>query len=316
MDEAIKGKELNELETKLSADFVEAGEDDDEVASVRSVDSLGSTATGSSATLVGEVLAAANEFISLLLEDQTLTPLLSTAFDRIKADRLERNIKRLLKVYAIDLRQEASGDIEKEAVQLILMRARYIAYRVRQCYDKSAPDETGRFERLIDQSPEKRALLADYLRGKTRQGIQTSLSEPDVDDDDDGDASDSSPSSEAEADQPELNDLDRVKVFMVESAAYQRFRQNLRDFVLPRREPEQQDSTSANSASFFSLDTWRRLQMKSVEAIHGLRMLSRPLMPPGHERITWICVRRMLQVTENCTNFIFPSLGLWRSQIC
>jgi nucleoside phosphorylase len=305
----------NLLTFKDHEDFVEAGEDDDEVASVRSMNSPGSTATGSSATLVGEVLAAANEFVSLLLEDQTLTPLLSTAFDRIKADRLERNIKRLLKVYAIDLRQEASGDIEKEAVQLILIRARYIAYRVRQCYDKSAPDETGRFERLIDQSPEKRALLEDYLRGRTRQGIETSLPEPDVDGDDDGGASDSNPSSEAEADQPELNDLDRVKVFMVESAAYQRFRQNLRNFVLPRREPERQDSTSANSASFFSLDTWRRLQMKGVEAIHGLRMLSRPLMPPGHERITWICVGRMLRVTENCTNSFFP-LGLWRSQIC
>jgi hypothetical protein len=274
--------------------FVEGGEDHDEIASVRSVDSMGSTATGSSATLVGEALAAANEFVSLLLEDQTLTPLLLTAFDHIKADKLERNFKRLLKVYAIDLRQEAAGDIEKEAVQLILMRARYIAYRIRQRYDKSALDNAGRFERLTDQSPGKRALLEDYLkgRGRTRQSIETSLLGPDVDDDDDGDASDSSASSEVEADQLELNDLDRVKVFMVQSAAYHKFRQNLRDFILPRRESGQQGSASATS-SFFYLDTWRRIQIKGIEAIHGLRMLLRPLVPPGHERITWICVRRI-----------------------
>lgn len=137
------------LPLKLPVAQREGGEDDDEIASVRSVDSMGSTATGSSATLIGEAPAAANEFVSLLLEDQTLTPLLLTAFDRIKADKLERNFKRLLKVYAIDLRQEATGDIEKEAVQLILMRARYIAYRIRQRYDKSAPDNAGRFQRSM-----------------------------------------------------------------------------------------------------------------------------------------------------------------------
>jgi hypothetical protein len=268
-------------------------DDDDEIASVGSVDSVGSTATGSSATLVSEALVAANEFVTLLLEDQSLAPLLSTAFERIKADKLERNFKRLLKVYAIGLQQEARGGIEKDAVQLILTHARYIAYRIRQRYDRSAPDNADRFERLTNQSTAKRALLEDYLRGRTRQSIETSLLGPDIDDDDDGDKSDSSAPSEAEADQLELNDLDRVKVFMVQSAAYHEFKQNLRDFILPRRESGQQESTSASSASFFYLDTWRRLQTKGVEAIHGLRMLSRPLVPPGHERITWICVRRI-----------------------
>jgi hypothetical protein len=198
-----------------------------------------------------------------------------------------------LKVYAIDLRQEARGGIEKDAVRLILTRARYIASRIRQSYDRSAPDNADRFERLTDQRTAKRALLEDYLRGRTRQSIDTSLLGPNIDDDDDGDTSDSSVPSEVDADQLELNDLDRVKVFMVQSTAYHEFKQNLRDFIVPRRESGQQESTSASSASFFYLDTWRRFQMKGVEAIHGLRMILRPLVSPGHERITWICVRRI-----------------------
>ncbi|KIX01182.1 uncharacterized protein Z518_08907 [Rhinocladiella mackenziei CBS 650.93] len=263
---------------------------DGELASVHSVDSPGTTATGSSTTLVGEVLAAANEFVSLLLEDQTLTPLFSTAFDRIKADKLERNIKRLLKKYAIDLRQEAKGDVEKKAVQLIQKRARYIAYRVRLHYDKSTVDKAVWFEQLTKMSSDKRALMEDYLRGRTDKSTESLQRKPHGDDDNDGDASDSSISTEAEADQPELNDLDRVKLFMFESAAYQRFRQNLKDFVLPRRELEQQNATSSSLLSFLSLEIWGKLQVKCAEVIHALLILSRPVVPSGHKRITWICV--------------------------
>ena len=271
---------------------IEIAKNADEVASVNSVNSLRSIATGSSTTLIGEMLAAADEFVILLLEDQA--PLLSTAFDRIETDRLERNITRLLKLYAFDLRKEARDDIEKEAVQLIRLRARYIAYRIRQCYDKSASGNTDGFGRLSDLGSGKRALLESYISGKTNQNWETSLSEPYVDGDNDRDASDSDTSSEAESDHPEPSDLDRVKIFMLDSAAYHKFRQNLRDFILPRRAPEPQDSTSPNLSSFVTLDVWRRLQAKGVEVLNGLRMLSRPLVPPDHKRITWICVRQIL----------------------
>lgn len=185
----------------------------------------------------------------------------------------------------------ARDDTEKEAVQLILMRARYVAYRIRQRYDKSASDKADGFERLSDLSSDKRALLEDYLSSRARRSRETPLSKPYVDDDSDGDASDPNTPIKAGSGHPELSDLDQVKVFMFDSASYYRFRQNLRDFVLPHREPEEQDSTSINLASFASLDIWRRLQAKGVEALHGLRMLLRPLVPSGYKRITWICVR-------------------------
>lgn len=261
----------------------ESRDDDnnDETASIRSVASLNSMATGSSATLVGEALAAANEFINLLLEDQGLTPWFSMIFDRIDADRVQRNIQRLLKLYALDLRQEAQGDIEKEAVRLVLIRARYVAYRIRQNYDKSVLDQGGEIAQMF----RSRALLDKYLRSKTRQRINPMLSESHIDSSDNSDISDADTSSEALSDEPGLSDLDRVKDFMCDSAAYRKFKQNLKGFILPRRELDLQDSVNVNSESFVSSDTWRRLRVKAVEVFHGLRMLSRPLVPPGHKRI-------------------------------
>jgi hypothetical protein len=121
---------------------------DDETLSVIPVNSLGSTATGSSTTLVPEALAATDEFVSLLLEDRRLYFLLWEAYGLIEPDRLERNIKRLLRAYASDLRQEASGGVEKEAVQLVWSRVGCIAYIVCQHYENSPIVRMSRFEQL------------------------------------------------------------------------------------------------------------------------------------------------------------------------
>jgi hypothetical protein len=296
------------LEREKSEVFDEA-----ELASVHSLESRISIATGSSTMLVGEVMAAANEFVNLLLRHPILPPLLSAASVRIEADKFERNIKRLLKAYAVDLQQEARGDVEKEAVRLILRRARYIAHQIRLHYDESAGDKVVSFEQVTKISIG--AILEDYLRDKTGRIAQTPETKSYGYDDNDGDVSTLSISSEGEADQPEVSDLDLVKLFMLESAAYERFRQNLKSFVLPRRELEQQTSTGPGLPTFFSLETWHRLQVKSAEIIQGVRMLSRPLVRPGHKRITWICVSQILQDTAL---YLLISLcqGLWRTQIC
>ena len=49
-------------------------------------------------------------------------------------------------------------------------------------------------------------------------------------------------------------------------------------------------NASVDSATTAFLNTWHRLEAKVVEIRNGLRMFSRPLVPPGYTRITWICV--------------------------
>jgi hypothetical protein len=179
-----------------------------DTASIHSVDSISPTLTGSSITLFGEVQAAADEFVVALLEDQNVKPLLAAAFDRMAADRLQRNIKRLLKVYASNLQAEAKGEVEKKAADLVLGRARYISYRTCQQYDKSVPSKAGNFEQLKFRDSERRDLLESYL-----QSMMSQTTDDAGDDDDERQYSDVS--SEDETDQPDLSDLARVKSFFL-----------------------------------------------------------------------------------------------------
>ncbi|KAJ9616857.1 hypothetical protein H2200_000577 [Cladophialophora chaetospira] len=269
--------DASESSPNLEEEEEEEKEDDDD-------DAGSSVVTGSSATLVPEVLAAANEFISLLLGDQDLNSLLSEAFDHIDGKLLQEKIRRQLKSFASDLGQEAHDDIEKDAVRLVWTRARYVAYCIRQHYDTSISNGGSEYERLKVTISGRRTLLDDYLRGRTTQGMDSTQPKPDVDN---GNTSDSG--SEAEMDEPELDELGKVKVFIYESAAYHKFKQALKESVLPPKEPTQQASISVDVLSLRLLHKWRRVQSKAAEVICALRMLLRPSVPPEHRRITWIC---------------------------
>jgi hypothetical protein len=262
-------------------------DDNDDTASIHSVDSISSTLTGSSITLVGEVQAAADEFVVALLEDQNVKPLLAAAFDRMAADRLQRNIKRLLKVYASNLQAEAKGEVEKKAADLVLGRARYISYRTCQQYDKSVPSKAGNFEQLKFRDSERRDLLESYL-----QSMMSQTTDDAGDDDDERQYSDVS--SEDETDQPDLSDLARVKSFLFDSLAYRAFKQNLQDFVFPPKEPAKRDTELAESLDRTNFGTWNRIRMKRVEILLGLRMLLRPFSParPQEDHVD-LCKRLM-----------------------
>jgi len=54
---------------------------------------------------------------------------------------------------------------------------------------------------------------------------------------------------------------------MFESSAYYKFRQNLQDLILPRRELEQRYSKRVDLVNFIPLGTWRRLQTKGDEIV-------------------------------------------------
>lgn len=85
---------------------IQATEENDELVSLHS---------DSSTTLVEEILTAANEFVSLLIADHLLNTLLSDAFDHIEPNRLKRIIKRLLRLCAVDLRQETQWKCQERS---------------------------------------------------------------------------------------------------------------------------------------------------------------------------------------------------------
>ena len=272
---------------------VEAGEDVevevDDVVSTFSMNSLGSAAT----TLVGDVLTAANEFVASLLTYEHSETTFSTVMDYMTSEKLRERVQDALKTYSIDLQQEASSVLEKEAVYLVRRRRAYVTYRVCQRYDTSLGQQGDQFDKIIHQSPEKRALLEKYLR-------MTSTVESELDSmqglgtGDKGDASSSALSSEGgDDDKMDLSDLDRVKVFMVQSKAYTGFRQNIKNLMLPHGKPEEQSPPSPASWSALLVEARCRLRIRGAEILLALQIFSRPLVPPDHDRITWTCVSQM-----------------------
>jgi tetratricopeptide (TPR) repeat protein len=90
--------------------------------------------------VASEELEAADEFAALLLSDATLRPLFSKALDEVTMKRFDRNIAKLLKLFALDLGLEASNALEKDAVQLLRKRAWYIVRCFRQLLNSNSRD--------------------------------------------------------------------------------------------------------------------------------------------------------------------------------
>ena len=274
---------------KYNLDPSIAGGEIDDVASTVSAVSWASTATGSSATLVGEALVAAEEFVDILRRDENLNPIFSVAMNHVTLEELKRKVQELLKIYSIDLQQEASNGLQKEAVALVRRRRAYIAYRICQPYDKSAGRYEDQFAQIMQLDPDIHARLEEYARTRSRADVENEPME-DLETDDTGERLGSGPPSEDEPEQLEPTDLDRVKAFMVESAAYERLIQNFRDFITSYGEPEQTIQNRPFTQRLLPADVWRRLQIKGCEVMQSLRILCRPMVPSGRNRITWICV--------------------------
>jgi hypothetical protein len=221
--------------------------DDSDVASIRSVGSFSSSAAS---TLVNpEILAAADEFLDMLLQDEILSNLFPIAFERVSAGKLERNLGRLLKQYALDLKAEASNELEGEAFQLVKSRARYIASRIRWQFDTSQREDYAGIDQLQGQVTTGKTILERYLRDRKmadpgavsgqsvdlRNGKMPDLEGLDESDldlgENDSNEGDLDPQSESEHDV--LYNLNRVKAFMIKSVAFSKLRNNFRLFIFP-----------------------------------------------------------------------------------
>jgi hypothetical protein len=86
----------------------------------------------------GEVLWLASEqFVSLLVNDDVLEPLFPIAMGsrKIGAERFVRNFRRLLKIFARDLKIEAQEYLHKLAASFVESRATYVAQSIGKIYN-------------------------------------------------------------------------------------------------------------------------------------------------------------------------------------
>jgi hypothetical protein len=230
---------------------------------MESVLSIVAPTVSSTTSIQGQIsLFAADEFITLLLEDEELRVLFTAAIqsDRVGPARFERDLRRLLNQYSVDLKEEAESNEEKAAVYLIRSRSRYLANDIRRKVT-SIKDSDTQYENLKKRSDHKinslkavEQYLAESnpidetakvedsnLRQPTNFLSEDSGNEAEISErlsegvNSDSDFEEKSADDDITESQnyEKLPKLSMVKDFMTTSPAFSVFRENLRQFIQP-----------------------------------------------------------------------------------
>jgi hypothetical protein len=156
-------------------------------------DSLFSLVSGSSMSSLAGPQEAVDRLVSLLLADEEINSLCTSALTTIAPDRFERNLRRLLKEFSAVLRKEAETPQQRRASQFVHIRARNSAYMICNSITK---------ERTRRQND----IEFEYV-----------LSE----------------GSDSERSDDEVDDLQQLEAFIITSKAIEVLKENLRAFVFP-----------------------------------------------------------------------------------
>ncbi|UPX13937.1 uncharacterized protein EKO05_0004432 [Ascochyta rabiei] len=188
------------------------GSFDSQVDSIFSVASLASTASAFS-TASGynavQIETATKELLQIFLEDALLASLYKSAIQRVDigSERLQRNIRRMLKAFAQALRVEANKELEVLAARLVSMKASYVSQCIIERYEVkspgySVPDPKSWRQTKDDSSDEDENVDDD---------IQKDLIDEDL-----------------------IEDLSAFRGFLTGGNAFMIFRKRLEAFALPR----------------------------------------------------------------------------------
>ena len=167
-------------------------------------ESVFSMISGSSMSSVTGSQGASERFVALLLSDDIIKPLCNEALATVATERFERNLRRLLKELAVELRKEAETVQQRDAAHFVRYRARNSAH-----------------------------MICNSLNQKrhARKPIQVELDY--ISEDSDSGSSDD-----------EVNDLQQLEAFIRTSKAIQLFRERLRDFIYPGDAKDNTDTLS------------------------------------------------------------------------
>ncbi|KAF5869876.1 putative tetratricopeptide repeat domain protein [Botrytis fragariae] len=189
----------------------------DSVVSVAdSIFSAMSLATGSSMSSFSVSQTATDRLVRLLLEDAIIKPLCEDALQEngMSRERFERNLSRLLKGFAIELRKEAQTREQRQAAHLVRFRARNSAHMI--CSTLRTEKEQKGSNHLSDSS------------GAALLNVEEEEMECDLDIDDDSDSA-------SESSEDASDDFQHLELFVKDSKAFELFREKLRIFIHPQR---------------------------------------------------------------------------------
>ncbi|TGO22329.1 hypothetical protein BPAE_0172g00100 [Botrytis paeoniae] len=189
----------------------------DSVVSVAdSIFSAMSLATGSSMSSFSVSQTVTDRLVRLLLEDAIIKPLCEEALQEngMSRERFERNLSRLLKGFAVELRKEAQTREQRQAAHLVRFRARNSAHVI--CSTLWTEKEQKGSKNVSDSS------------GAALLNVEEEEMECDLDIDDDSDSA-------SESSEDASDDFQHLELFVKDSKAFELFREKLRIFIHPQK---------------------------------------------------------------------------------
>jgi hypothetical protein len=168
---------------------------------------------------------AAEEVVEVLVKRVEVRDLIVKGFQTMDIDRFERNFRRLLKEFAINLRKEAQNETQKSATKLV---HDYRAYVTRIIRGKFAIDHSHtQAEALHDiQKQQASKVMLERLLCNVAETSEPRTEEAAIESDYGSGFSDD--------EQAALPNLEKVKGFMMLSVAFFELERRLREFVNPK----------------------------------------------------------------------------------
>ena len=192
-------------------------------------DSLPSLTTGSTVSSNESIEMASmlsNKFARILLEDNDFKPLCEWALKKMPYPKFERNIRRLLQTYAVDLRQEAQQQAERLAAKAIKRHLDKILMSLRTKLDPDEAAKAAGIDSLSKQEADKADILKSYLSESQYNEIQLqSITEKKYEEE--------LSSDDSNGDIALSRSFDSVKSFLCHGAAFQNLKVNFRKFLQP-----------------------------------------------------------------------------------
>ena len=235
LNAVIGGKHKDSLAPRKSGGI-------DETDSLHELDSLISgylpslihtRSTVSSNELIEESGMLANRFAQALLKDNGFRALCEIAFQLLNSERFERNMRRLLDYYVVDLLQAAKQQIERSATRALKRHQNEVVEALNAILDPNRAMKEVAMRELANQRVEKLETLKSFLSGSALEVRNTEQEKPKNDD--------ASESSDIE-DNIAL-EFESVKPFLCIGAPFENLKANLESFLFP----SQKTTTPSNT---------------------------------------------------------------------
>jgi hypothetical protein len=264
---------LHPAAESFSRDFgVPTHEEDDRrsISSANSSTTLGSSYSGKTAVATERAVAE----LLMVFQDADLANLYCMAIQEISIgpERLRRNLRRLFKLFAQDLKGEATTRLETSACHFVASKARYVAQCVVEEYQGKP---------TISFSPHlqwPRNQKFDALDPEEDDEVEEELHVEEVN------------VEEVNVEEDALDDFTDLRAFLVHSEAFQTFRQRLKTFVLPEetRLPTTPITPIEDMLVYPRYDSYSmRMLLKSALVAAGYL---EPSLTYGMTRFRWRCV--------------------------